>query len=82
MPQVKSRRAHDLFERPMIEMFFIDFKQCGAINFFQHGNAADNGNLAVVFDGAAIFEIFLANQRHAADRKARCSTQRRSVSSV
>ncbi len=63
--------AHDLSKYLMIEMFFEDIEQRRAINFRQQGDVADDAHIAVMLDGAAIFNVFLADQHDAANRQAR-----------
>ena len=71
MPEMEIGSAHNLLECLMIEMFFIDVKQRRAINFLEHGDVANDANIAVMLDGAAILDVLVADERHTANREAR-----------
>ena len=54
MPEMEVGGTHDLLECPAIKMLLIYIKQRGAINALQERDVADDANIAVVFDSAAI----------------------------
>jgi len=62
-------------------MIFIYVKQRRAIYSREHWDMTDDARAAVVFDGAAIFDVLVANKHDAVNRQARVA-QSASVRSV
>ena len=64
---MESRVAHHLSPNPLIEIVFIHVQKRRSIDFLKNGNVADHRDTAILLDGAAVLDIFFADQRHPAN---------------
>ena len=49
-------------------MLFIYVQKRRATNLFEDWDAADDANVSIVLDGAAIFDIFVPDEHHSTNR--------------
>src|SRR5229473_4187575 len=82
MPEMEVGRAHILGKSLMVELFFINIKQCSTINVLEQGDLADDANIPVMLDCAAILNVLVANEHHTANchaRLAQCGKRQKRV---